>query len=394
MDNMFKYKSMNMAFELDIAGEFIYRGIREFNSLKYISNDLKVFMILYNISVGIERLQKIICVLWTMDQFEDKTKFEKSLITHSHTGLHKRIADAIKDVDCVEYIKFDSRENGFLTLLTEFYNSCRYMRYNTTESEREYAKLCKYIKMYNNNVEYSLTNNIIVSKEIKKFWGRIIGKIVRNYYELIKAGSRNNHVYAYELNADSCAQKVLLRLEEKPNCSTMLEDEKTALREFLVYFRNTSEKASFFKFIDNIKPLSFDPAFANYYIEAICEGTIPQEMVDETETLYEDITEVHSRIDEVNCIGNSSCDFAYGNMDQCLELLRKIIKSPDSIATDLAELAELVVYTDDEEFENRVLCIKEEFDEQNGQTKKSDTIIAKLTELNNEYTFTEEKDSE
>ena len=392
MDNMFKYKSMNMAFELDIAGEFIYRGIREFNSLKYISNDLKVFMILYNISVGIERLQKIICVLWTMDQFEDKTEFEKSLITHSHTGLHKRIADAIKDVDCVKYIKFDSRENGFLTLLTEFYNSCRYMRYNTTESESEYDKLCKYIKMYNNNVEYSLANNIIVSKGIKKFWGRIIGKIVRNYYELIKAGSHNNHVYAYELNADSCAQKVLLRLEEKPNCSTMLEDEKTALREFLVYFRNTSEKASFFKFIDNIKPLSFDPAFANYYIEAICEGTIPQEMVDETETLYEDITEVRSRIDEVNCIGNSMCDFAYGNMNQCLDLIRRILNKPENISSELAELVELVVYTDDEEFENRILDIKDEFDDLIAQGMKTEAIISKLSDLIDEYKYTDYKD--
>lgn len=67
MDELFRYKSTNMAFELDIAGEFLYRGIREFDTLKAVHNNAQVFMILYNIAVGIERIQKIICVLWTMD---------------------------------------------------------------------------------------------------------------------------------------------------------------------------------------------------------------------------------------------------------------------------------------------------------------------------------------
>lgn len=64
-----------MVTELDIAGEFIYNGIHEFCRLKYISNEGPTFASLYNMAVGIERLEKIVYVLWTLDDEVDETKF-------------------------------------------------------------------------------------------------------------------------------------------------------------------------------------------------------------------------------------------------------------------------------------------------------------------------------
>lgn len=85
MDNKWYYKNFNMVVELDIAGEFIYNGINELNRMEIITNDAPTFFSLYNISVGLERLQKIVLVLWKLEDTSDEEKFEKSLITHSHS---------------------------------------------------------------------------------------------------------------------------------------------------------------------------------------------------------------------------------------------------------------------------------------------------------------------
>lgn len=53
-----------MGRELDIAGTFIYRAIKEFDTLTCFREECDIFHILYDLSVGIERLQKILVVLF------------------------------------------------------------------------------------------------------------------------------------------------------------------------------------------------------------------------------------------------------------------------------------------------------------------------------------------
>ncbi|BAQ23320.1 hypothetical protein SRT_00590 [Streptococcus troglodytae] len=54
------YKNFNMVSELDISGEFIYTGLSIVNNMSNITPEMptELFLALYNISVGIERLQK------------------------------------------------------------------------------------------------------------------------------------------------------------------------------------------------------------------------------------------------------------------------------------------------------------------------------------------------
>ncbi len=87
MDNQWNYKNFNMSIELDVAGEFIYNGIDELNRMDCLSNNAPAFIALYSLAVGIERLQKIILVLWKYDRIENKNIFQKDLITHSHSIL-------------------------------------------------------------------------------------------------------------------------------------------------------------------------------------------------------------------------------------------------------------------------------------------------------------------
>ncbi|EOT24175.1 hypothetical protein C805_02387 [Eubacterium sp. 14-2] len=90
-DKLWNYKNFNMVTELDIAGEFIYDGVHMLNQIEVINQDSMLFSFLYHVSVGIERLQKIVLVLWEKVELDTHEEFEKSLITHSHIALNERI---------------------------------------------------------------------------------------------------------------------------------------------------------------------------------------------------------------------------------------------------------------------------------------------------------------
>ena len=63
MDPICYHKNFNMSNELDVAGTFIYEGIKQLGRIEVFSVESEVFFFLYTISVGIERLQKILLVL-------------------------------------------------------------------------------------------------------------------------------------------------------------------------------------------------------------------------------------------------------------------------------------------------------------------------------------------
>ena len=62
-DEIWYYKNFNMVTELDISGEFIYDGIHTLNQMNSVDDVAMLFSFLYHVSVGIERIQKIVLVL-------------------------------------------------------------------------------------------------------------------------------------------------------------------------------------------------------------------------------------------------------------------------------------------------------------------------------------------
>jgi len=166
-----------MGTELDIAGDFIYDGIHSLNQMDVINQDSLLFSFLYHVSVGLERLQKIVIVLYENFTLENYEEFEKSLITHSHAELSERIFKNTKS-------KLNSRENEFLQLLATFYKSARYHRF--------------------------ISNKILISANVKELFGKVIGSISKKYYKLIYDGCTRNNTYTYELRSGSKAQKIFL----------------------------------------------------------------------------------------------------------------------------------------------------------------------------------------
>ena len=209
VDESWHYKNFNMVKELDIAGEFIYNGITELNGMDVIRDNASTFFTLYTISVGLERLQKIILVLWKFDTIENKEDFEKSLITHSHTLLRDEIKKYTKGLKVPD---FNSRENDLILLLQKFYKSARYERYNINgKKDVEIDMFNSYINKHIRQVQRSVFDGcILLTDDIKDFLGKVIGSISNKYYQLILEGSKKNNTYTYELRVGSKAEKVFL----------------------------------------------------------------------------------------------------------------------------------------------------------------------------------------
>ncbi len=325
MDKDWYYKNFNMVAELDIAGEFIYNGISELNRMDIITNDAPTFYTLYTLAVGVERLQKIVLVLWKYDEIEDKQAFEKSLITHSHSNLRDEIK---KYTNGSNNAILNTRENDFITLIQKFYTTARYERFNINgqddiEIELWDSYIKKYIKDSSSNF---LDSGIILTNEIKEFFGKVVGSISQKYYKLILEGSQKNHTFTYELRTDSKAEKVFLGEYRNKSLIERKINERIAFKELLVYLRNSKEKSAFLKYLDGIKPLEFDPPMVNGYIKEVVEGIIPQTLIDDVENMYIENEYKFDRVQLVDLMGNSLVQFDYPDVCECNKILSDFVE--------------------------------------------------------------------
>lgn len=342
------YKNFNMVVELDIAGEFIYNGIYELNRMKLITNDAPTFSALYNISVGIERLQKIVLVLWKLNDTCDEKEFEKSLITHNHSLLRDEIKNYAKGI---KYVDFNERENEFISLIQEFYNLARYERFNIDgKNNDEITIVKKYLTKYlKDDLTPFMGEGIKMTDGIKELFGRVIGRISLKYYKLVKLGSDKNFTYTFELRSDSKAQKIFLSDYRKQSLMEGQFNEKIAFKEILIYIRNSRDKNSFLKYLEEIKPLHFDPELINDYLSELSEANISQSLIDEVEYLYDEENYSIKRANIVDLIGNTNVLFEYPYIDKCAKKLLQILdnkKINDSIMNCIMQDASYI--SDDE----------------------------------------------
>lgn len=358
-DKVWNYKNFNMVTELDIAGEFIYDGIHTLNQMRAVNEEASLFSFLYHTAVGIERLQKIIIVLFEEVKPDQHEEFEKSLITHSHTSLHERI----KKLTTVD---FNARENSFLHMLTSFYNSARYDRFNLdSQFAKEQQLFSNYLdeNVGADKIEYDIFYNqvILLTPQIKEILGRIIGTISKKYYELVLRGCEQAGTFTYELRTDSKAEKVFRSTYKKNSLQEQKITEKLALKELLVCLRKSKEKSPLLHYIDSIEPLEFDLALFNEYISEISDGIIPQGLVDEVEELYKENNYYRQRKASVDAIGNPNVDFDFYPIHQCIVLMEDLINGNMNHAQFLKRFLEIYELIDvdqdcDDLFEVSKLC--------------------------------------
>lgn len=343
-DKIWKYKNFNMGTELDIAGEFIYDGIHTLYQLHNVDEPVKLFSFLYHTSVGLERLQKIILVLFEDEITRDVEAFEKGLITHSHIELSKRINEKTE-------FKMNKRENEFLALIANFYKSARYNRFNISGKEFDEIRLIKeYILKYipEEKIErHFITNEINVTDSIKTLFGRVIGNISKKYYKLVCEGCRLNNTYTYELRSGSKAEKVFYSNTNKNSLYDQKINESIVLKEFLVYLRNTSDSSAFLRFLSDITPLELESAFVIDYIDLLCKGNVSQVLIDEVEHLYQENSYSIDRLKMIELIGNSNVLWDYNDTKECFELVEQLISGNVDCKVFAREFPQKLVLVED-----------------------------------------------
>jgi len=90
------WKNFRLGTELQISGSFLYNALYFFDKMEHFYYEDECFEFLYNTSVGLERLEKIALILSEHNGEVSQQEFEKSLITHNHLELLRRIKKKMK----------------------------------------------------------------------------------------------------------------------------------------------------------------------------------------------------------------------------------------------------------------------------------------------------------
>jgi hypothetical protein len=292
MDRVTFWKTFNLCKEVSVAGNFIYNGIKTFDDIESFCFEDEIFEFLYNISVGIERLAKIVLVLRediTDDTVED---FEKTLITHNHLDLIKRIVGKAEVFDSVHY--------DLLHILTNFYKTYRYDRFSLRDfrnGDKEKQAITAYIEKY---LRIEIENELLLATpndhRIKKFVGRSIGKIVSYLYDQIVESAREKGVFTYEVRAYSKAYKIFLKKEFD------FYHEDVLWKEVLVFcLNNCSDK--YLELYKSLPPLDFDESIP-CLVKTFKNDTSRQRHTDMLDTLYEDLHDKTERLAFLDIVGD------------------------------------------------------------------------------------------
>jgi hypothetical protein len=295
------WKNFKLGEELDIAGRFIYNGLRYFHEMDTLYYEEEIFEVLYNLSVGLERLLKIAVVLIEHDAAPDQEAFERSLITHSHSDLMRRVQEKHK-------LPLAGPHNQLLGLLDVFYRTQRYGRYSLTainatgqEKAALHAYLIKYLRIeLDEEFPFQIPQN---SPRIRKFIGSIVGKIVSAVFPVIQDEAHRINIYTHEIRSDSKAAKIFLSKEFD------FTNEDVLWRELLIYLVNSKEMSGHLGYIKRLQPLDFDPASDFELLQCFASDEKKLRTMDELDALYEEIDKPGERLKAVNLIADPMVDF-------------------------------------------------------------------------------------
>jgi hypothetical protein len=273
------WKNFQLGDELSIAGAFIYNGMRRFHEMRSFSFADEVFEVLYNLSVGIERLLKIAVVLVEHDDARDQAELESSLITHNHLELLARLKKRAK-------LNLGTPHNDLLALLGTFYKSLRYDRFTLASSYNPKAENEALVVFLEKHLSVAISRDSMFGMRnedrYRAFLRKTVLKICRDLYELLGNRATELNLYTYELQYGSKASSVFQREVD-------MGDEDVLWKELLIFFMNSEKTSGYIEFLRGIEPLDFDPEMTGDYLDSFRSDAAKGEAMDELEHHYEEL---------------------------------------------------------------------------------------------------------
>ena len=296
------WKNFKLGEELSISGNFIYDGVRGFHELSHFEHSDELFNVLYNLSVGLERLLKVAVVLCNHEEGLEQEAFEKTLITHTHLELLKRLNEK-------EDVSLCKVHNDFLALLGRFYKSIRYSRFTLSsvyDGKQEKIEICRFLNKYlDAGIDYEsngMFNGIPNEDKYRKFLRKVVIKISSAIYQIVCNHASKSNIYTSELRSGSKAETVF-------HSQVNISDEDILWKELLVFLMNTKGESGYMSFLRGIEPLSFDPALVDEYLECFKSDAAKAGVMDELEHLYSELENVKERMKMMQVIGSPGVYF-------------------------------------------------------------------------------------
>ncbi|WP_419486711.1 hypothetical protein [Chryseobacterium bernardetii] len=294
------WKNFRLGTELHVAGSLIYNGLYSFDEIEYFYYEHEIFEVLYNLSVGIERLQKITIILCEHTEDLDQSDFERTLITHNHIDLLNRIKQKHK-------LNFGKQHIKFLQLLSDFYRATRYSRYNLQsvyEPNQDLFRLISFLKSELKVTEQPGIKPMVENSiSVKRFIGKLLKKICSELYKIIQNESRTKNFGTYEILTFSKSYKIFIEQE------FTFENEKHLQKELIILLLSGKINNGMINFVKNINPLRFGNYTSNEYIRYLLNIRNNPEIIDEMLTIIEDEPMKKDRFEKVGLIGNKNIYF-------------------------------------------------------------------------------------
>uniref|UniRef100_UPI00404AA4AD hypothetical protein n=1 Tax=Gelidibacter sp. TaxID=2018083 RepID=UPI00404AA4AD len=301
------WKNFRLGTELSISGNFIYNGLYNFDLMSHFYYEDEAFEFLYNISVGIERLQKICIVLLEHSDNTNQEEFEESLISHNLDDLNQRIEKHRK-------INLGKNHKKLISLLTKFYKSSRYEMYQMESVYRPNQSKLQLIKFLEESLDIEISVDMLGctsnDDRIKKFVGKTVGKFCKEYYKIVKDECYRLRIFTYEIPYESKAFKIFM--SEKYDFS----EEKIVQKEILKYLIQSEIPKGFKDYLNEHSPLELEMYDTNYYLERLISFHKEYSIKGEIEELYTELDNVKERLEHLKPIGNSDFSFEFDNEEE------------------------------------------------------------------------------
>lgn len=301
------WKNWRMGTELQISGSFIYNALFLLDQMETFYYEEECFEFLYNTSVGLERLIKIAIVLTEHDKMENQEIFEKSLITHSTLDLINRLQKNHK-------INLSSPHNKFLSLIDQFYKSVRYGRFNLQSVYKKPGDKYGLISFLNESLDIEITTDIMnstpVTSQIRKFLGKIIGKVTTQLFSVVQDEAYRNRTFTYEISYSSKSFKIFIAKEFD------FENERITQREAFLHLAKKRFNENIQSFIDEIPSINMGNFNTNKYIKTLFTYEKDRQVMGEIKHLYEEDKPNMKRIEELLILGS---DTNFDNFDNIWE---------------------------------------------------------------------------
>jgi hypothetical protein len=295
------WKNFDLGQEVSVSGAFIHDGLRCFHEMKTLENADEVFQFLYQVAVGLERLLKVAVTLFEHDGAQDQHSFERSLITHNHLELLRR-------VEVHSHINVGRPHHEFLALLGKFYRTLRYSRFSLAaqwDPHVERDELVRFIEKHL-KMTFESSNSFFPTRNdarIRRHMSRVVSKLCRELYGVIRQQAGQLNLYTYELRYGSKAEKIFLRAEYD------FSSEEVLWKELLVYFMNTNDGCGILTFLRGIHPLEFDVGLAGEYLQCFESTQARAEAMGELQELYAQLDDPGNRLDLMSVIANPNVYF-------------------------------------------------------------------------------------